>query len=221
MQKKRTLTILASVLFVVALLASLAVATYALFSDSMRIGNRLEAGTLQIELWRTNLTYTDYAAEGGVSSVEDDVNLVEDGEEQVFRTENFFPGMKQTATLEIRNKGSLPFTYNLAFTIAEDEGEEGTAAADEEPTLADYILVTVTQGETECGSKTLAELAAGDAIEVGSMDGTENEVQSFDVTIEFVDEEADNSMQGASVEFDILVTATQNTSAPETDGATE
>ena len=79
MQKKRTLTILASVLFVVALLASLAVATYALFSDSMRIGNRLEAGTLQIELWRTNLTYTDYAAEGGVSSVEDDVNLVEDG----------------------------------------------------------------------------------------------------------------------------------------------
>ncbi len=41
------------------------------------------------------------------------------------------------------------------------------------------------------------------------------------MTIEFVDEEADNSMQGASVEFDILITATQNTSAPETDGATE
>ena len=67
----------------------------------------------------------------------------------------------------------------------------------------------------------LPELAAGDAIEVGSMEGTENEVQSFDVTIEFVDDEADNSMQGASVEFDILVTATQNTSAPETDGTTE
>lgn len=221
MQKKRTATILASVLLVVALLASLAVATYALFSDSTRVGNRLEAGTLDIALYRTSLTYTDYTAEGGETTDDEELDL-SDADNQVFKTENFFPGMKQTATLELRNNGTLPFTYNITFTISEGEGEEGTAAADEDqPTLADYILVTVTRGETQCGSKTLAELAAGEAIEIGSMSGTADEKQSFDVTIEFVDEEADNSMQGASIDFDILVTATQNTSAPATDGATE
>ena len=50
MKKSRTTTIIVSLLLVLALLAGLLVATYALFTDEERVNNHLQAGNLDIEL---------------------------------------------------------------------------------------------------------------------------------------------------------------------------
>lgn len=201
MKKSRVTTVFVSVVLVLALVAGLMVATYALFSDQTRVNNHLQAGTLQIELYRTNLTYTDYDAEGGKITVDEDVNLTTASEATVFASANYFPGMVQTAELKIVNNGSLPFDYELSFTIDEENAQSP---------LAELIFVKVTDadGKVVTAEKTTLADMAKTPVDIGSMNGTAGESETFTVEISF-DENANDSVQQAEIYFDILVTATQ------------
>ena len=129
MKKSRTTTIIVSLLLVLALLAGLLVATYALFTDEERVNNHLQAGNLDIELQIDSVKGNGYV--DGV--LEDDIDYTPaNTNDKIFNSDNFFPAMYQEATLTLLNNGSLPFDYTLEFEITKDSG------------LAKYIDVTVT-----------------------------------------------------------------------------
>lgn len=193
MKKSRTTTIIVSLLLVLALLAGLLVATYALFTDEERVNNHLQAGNLDIELQIDSVKGNGYV--DGV--LEDDIDYTPaNTNDKIFNSDNFFPAMYQEATLTLLNNGSLPFDYTLEFEITKDSG------------LAKYIDVTVTDKDGKvltADDATLESLTV--PVKVGSMKGDEKQ-QQFKVRVKF-DSSVTEVAAGASIDFDILVVATQ------------
>lgn len=217
-KKKRS--VLLSVLTLVLALSLIASGTYALFSDSVKLENHLEAGTLDITLTRTNLlTQSLNTTTGFLVKTEnaEDIDFSEpaDPNDPNAKNKNVFditgdtlivPDCWYTAEMQIKNNSDVAFGYWLEIVF-----EDGV-----DLTLADQIQLTVVTVEGT-QSKTLSQSKG----EIGAKDdhiGTlaKGAEQLFTVTVAFnnLDESVNNTAMSKAMDFDIIVHAVQVTKAP-------
>lgn len=199
--------------------------SYALFTDSVSVGNHLQAGNLKVTLKRTNLEYAVLNDEGilETTTVEGELDLTDYTDENVFGLDSddmlIAPGSYFDAELEIANTGNTAFNYSVSVKL------NGTATE-----LAKQLKVTVYDANgTAIGEPAmLSDLASGLSISAGIMKVTDD-AQKFRVRVEFVndndyntalensteDDLMDNDLaQSGSAAFDLVVTAEQTTATP-------
>lgn len=216
MKKKRVLLISCSVIMLcICIIAGM---SYALFTDSVSVGNHLQAGNLNVTLTRTNLEYSvlDDGGELDVTKVEEDLDLTTSTANNVFGIDStdirIVPGSYFDADLEIKNAGNTAFTYSISIKLLGDSTN-----------LAEQLKVIVTRPDGTTTEKMLSELASGLSIDTGKMKVGED-AQSFSVRVEFIDDVDynkdltdddekmnNNAAQNDSAVFDLIVTAVQAT----------
>ncbi len=191
--------------------------TYALFTDSVSIGNHLEAGNLNISLLRTSYSKTTLDSDGYLSTVTDstEVDFSEETEENIFALEEdeyVVPGSSFLANLKLVNgkkdgdnyvPSSVAFSYNVKIVVSEDSNSD----------FISQLTVTVKKGEEQVANKKLSEFGI-DAILSGKM--TKNDASAeFSVKVAFddLDPEKNNKAQDKKASFDLKVEAIQLTSA--------
>lgn len=180
---------------------------FALFTDSVSVGNHLRAGTLDVTLTRTNLEYSVLNADGELYVTENSERFDFSG----YSSYNIFgissrdmriaPGAYFDAELELGNNGSVAFDYSVTVKMLGDSNA-----------LTDQLKVVVTHPNGTTTEKRLSELDGGLSIATGRMT-VRGEVQSFGVRVEFIDDALNNRAQLDTAAFDIIVTAVQATSA--------
>lgn len=217
MKKKRVLLVSCSVIMLcICIIAGM---SYALFTDSVSVGNHLQAGNLKVTLTRTNLKYSVLNADGELAetTVEEDLDLTTSSDNNAFGIDStnvrIVPGSYFDADLALANAGNTAFTYNISIKLL------GTSTE-----LAEQLKVTVTHPDGTTTEKMLSELANGLSVAVGEMQVTDT-VQSFGVRVEFTEDAAynanrptddrmnNNAAQDATAAFDLVVTATQATAS--------
>ena len=174
--------------------------TYAWFTDSATSsGNKIQAGTLDVELWlHGEGGSTDIGASGtplfGVNS--DSLAATEDSANTVWE-----PGKTQTVYLSIKNAGNLDLKYAVAIEVTKATGG-----------LEKYMEYKITpdakynEGKIDwTAGKKVTKGTNTDATDVFLAAGKEH---FFALSIH-MDELATNDQMGESIEFDIKVLATQ------------
>lgn len=202
---KRKRVILTSFSVILLCLCSIIGITYALFTDSVSVENHLQAGSLEVSLTRTHLEYCVLDEEGYLHVYEEeaDLELTTSTKENVFGLTatdcKIAPGSYFDAQLELENKGTVAFTYNVTIKLLSESNA-----------LSEQLEVTVTHSDGSVTTKKLSELNAGLKIEAGEMT-SEITSQTFSVKVEFIDDSNNNSAQSQSVIFDLIVEAVQAT----------
>ena len=203
-------------------IALLAGSTFAWFTDSVtNKGNKIQAGNLAVGLWqKTDTLSDDQEAEVPALPVKGDYTDISDSQTPVFGYDLWEPGYSDGAVLQVRNNGTLALKYELEFTGFDVKtGAENDGDASQNGNIAEvldvYLLDTYrTPTAADTPSGTLAEFMADPAIDSGVL---ASGVNSGDINIVVkMRETAGNEYQGASVEFDIELRATQ--AAQEEDG---
>ncbi len=199
------LTILVSVCLITA-------GTFALFTDKVTLVNHLEAGTLDIGLKRTSLTYTGLDENGyPKTGTAGEMSLSDPTTNAFGLTENtkIAPMSSYTADFEIFSKGSVAFGWWIEVIVKYDTEDEKSVALAEQL----YISVSVKDGNSD-------EQAAKNGITLGSDTaflgrlGVNDLAQEFTVKFYFKnysDEETNNKAQGGKLSFDMVVHANQLT----------
>jgi hypothetical protein len=177
-------------------------ASYALFNETISVGNHLQAGNLNADLTRTNLKYAVLDANGVLQTYEDgdDVDFTGTTSKNIFGLTNdqkIVPGSYFEAEMNLANNGTVAFDYEVEIKILGESNK-----------LAEQLKVTVT---TATGTKTLmlSEINGKLVISEGRM--SINSSSSFTVKVEFVDVAANNDAQNQTCAFDLVVTAVQAT----------
>lgn len=201
--------------------------TWALFTDTQKVSNHLQAGDLAITLKRTELTKTTLNANGKLVTSEPDTNpknFSNPTDENVFgivEGERIVPGTKYVAKMQIENHSDIAFGYwvkidckdeDVAKTLAEqlkiivytDKNGDGTIDAETEG-VDSTVAVGLEVGDDE---NYIGTLEIGDA-------------ETFIVSVEFTDTgytymdgvlmSTNDSAQKQSVDFDLVVHAVQAT----------
>jgi predicted ribosomally synthesized peptide with SipW-like signal peptide len=187
--------------------------TWALFTDTQKVTNHLQAGDLSITLKRTELTKTTLNAQGKlVTSAPDTTtkSFSNPTDENVFgivEGEKIVPGTKYQASMQIENNSDVAFGYWIEIVCTDK-----TNGAD----LAKQLKVTVNTGAD-------ASASVNDGLTVGSSSNYVGELiigatAEFTVTVEFLDSfVAENNIdhndlaQGENLSFDLVVHAVQAT----------
>jgi len=209
--RKRALLVSASVILLC--MTIIVGMTWALFTDTQKVTNHLQAGDLSITLKRTELTKTTLNAQGKlVTSAPDTTtkNFSNPTDENVFgivEGEKIVPGTKYVAKMQIENNSDVAFGYWIEIVCTDK-----TNGAD----LAKQLKVTVNTGSD-------ASASVNDGLTVGSSSNYVGELiigatAEFTVTVEFLDSfVAENNIdhndlaQGESLSFDLVVHAVQAT----------
>lgn len=210
--RKRALLVSASVILLC--MTIIVGMTWALFTDTQKVSNHLQAGDLSITLKRTELTKTTLNAQGKlVTSAADTtvVNFSNPTDENVFGTvtgEKIVPGTKYVAKMQIENHSDVAFGYWIEIVCTDK-----TNGAD----LAKQLKVTVNTGSD-------ASAFVNDGLTVkGANDGYVGELiigasAEFTVTVEFLDSfvaanniDHNDLAQGENLSFDLVVHAVQAT----------
>lgn len=179
--------------------------TYALFTDTVSVKNHLQAGNLDVSLKRTSLSYATLDENGVLTTVANNTeyDFTETSEKNIFGLESekvkIVPGSFFEATLQLDRHDSVAFNYSVA--IAQLEGSSD---------LAEQINVIITKNDGSTVTKKLSELAGGETISMGSMDGTDT-TETFVVRVEFKDDANNNAAKLQTVTFDLIVKAEQAT----------
>ena len=198
--------------------------TFALFTDSVKLTNHLQAGTLDITLIRTNLNTTQLNNDTGFLVDIDDPNDVDFSEANglnVFGLTDeslFVPGSMYSAEMQIINntpehKSDVAFGYWLEI-VFDDSADL---------TLADQLKVTIVTA-TGTTTKFLSQLAktgvttytiGNDTAPIGTLAKTGSAL--FTVTVEFcnLDYSVNNGAKNQAVDFDLIVHAVQVQRAPQ------
>ena len=191
-----------------AILAGSAVAlgaTYSLWSAAQNVNNHVAAGSLKIELKRTNLVQTKIGGNGLVYDETDAtvVDLTEDGS-KLFNVEHAFPTWQATSTINIKNVGTVPFDYSVAFTF-----DYRALTEDKDKALAEQLKVTLlgSDGTTKLSDFKLSEVQSGSFTQVNTLLSGADE--NFFVAVEFVDSEDNNDAMLGSLSFDLSAKAVQ------------
>lgn len=110
--------------------------------------------------------------------------------------------------MKIENKGTVAFDYNVTVVLTTPQGAESEAFANQ------LKFTTGKVGET--GTSTTLAAAGSNPIFSGFLKGGDASEESFFIKIEFVNEDGtvNNAAQAGDVKFDLVVTATQQTTAP-------
>ena len=209
--RKRALLVSASVILLC--MTIIVGMTWALFTDTQKVNNHLQAGDLSITLKRTELTKTTLNAQGKlVTSAPDTTtkNFSNPTDENVFgivEGEKIVPGTKYQASMQIENHSDVAFGYWIEIVCTDK-----TNGAD----LAKQLKVTLNTGSD-------ASASVNDGLTVGSSSNYVGELTigataEFTVTVEFLDSfVAENNIdhndlaQGESLSFDLVVHAVQAT----------
>lgn len=209
--RKRALLVSASVILLC--MTIIVGMTWALFTDTQKVSNHLQAGDLSITLKRTELTKTTLNAQGKlVESAPDTTtkNFSNPTDENVFgivEGEKIVPGTKYVAKMQIENHSDVAFGYWIEIVCTDK-----TNGAD----LAKQLKVTVNTGSD-------ASASVNDGLTVGSSSSYVGELiigatAEFTVTVEFLDSfVAENNIdhndlaQGENLSFDLVVHAVQAT----------
>ena len=209
--RKRALLVSASVILLC--MTIIVGMTWALFTDTQKVNNHLQAGDLSITLKRTELTKTTLNAQGKlVTSAPDTTtkNFSNPTDENVFgivEGEKIVPGTKYVAKMQVENHSDVAFGYWIEIVCTDK-----TNGAD----LAKQLKVTVNTGSD-------ASASVNDGLTVGSSSNYVGELiigatAEFTVTVEFLDSfVAENNIdhndlaQGESLSFDLVVHAVQAT----------
>ena len=209
--RKRALLVSASVILLC--MTIIVGMTWALFTDTQKVTNHLQAGDLSITLKRTELTKTTLNAQGKlVTSAPDTTtkNFSNPTDENVFgivEGEKIVPGTKYVAKMQVENHSDVAFGYWIEIVCTDK-----TNGAD----LAKQLKVTVNTGAD-------ASASVNDGLTVGSSSNYVGELiigatAEFTVTVEFLDSfVAENNIdhndlaQGESLSFDLVVHAVQAT----------
>ena len=209
--RKRALLVSASVILLC--MTIIVGMTWALFTDTQKVTNHLQAGDLSITLKRTELTKTTLNAQGKlVTSAPDTTtkNFSNPTDENVFgivEGEKIVPGTKYVAKMQVENHSDVAFGYWIEIVCTDK-----TNGAD----LAKQLKVTVNTGSD-------ASASVNDGLTVGSSSNYVGELiigasAEFTVTVEFLDRfVAANNIdhidlaQGENLSFDLVVHAVQAT----------
>jgi predicted ribosomally synthesized peptide with SipW-like signal peptide len=206
-------TLLVSSVVILLAMALIIGVTWALFTDTQKVSNHLQAGDLSITLKRTELTKKTLTTNGYLVDLPTDTTIVDfsdSTEANVFgigRGEKIVPGSKFVAKMDISNESDVAFDYWIEI-VCEDQ-EAGA-------NLAKQLRVTV-----NTGSDTSAIVNQG--LIVKGKDGYVGEVAvgkhaEFTVTVEFLDSfveenkiESNDLAKGETLAFDLVVHAVQAT----------
>ena len=209
--RKRALLVSASVILLC--MTIIVGMTWALFTDTQKVTNHLQAGDLSITLKRTELTKTTLNAQGKLVTSDPDTttkNFSNPTDENVFgivEGEKIVPGTKYQASMQIENHSDVAFGYWIEIVCTDK-----TNGAD----LAKQLKVTVNTGSD-------ASASVNDGLTVGSSSNYVGELiigatAEFTVTVEFLDSfVAENNIdhndlaQGENLSFDLVVHAVQAT----------
>ncbi|MBQ3160605.1 MAG: hypothetical protein IJC04_00600 [Oscillospiraceae bacterium] len=209
--RKRALLVSASVILLC--MTIIVGMTWALFTDTQKVTNHLQAGDLSITLKRTELTKTTLNAQGKLVTSDPDTttkNFSNPTDENVFgivEGEKIVPGTKYVAKMQVENHSDVAFGYWIEIVCTDK-----TNGAD----LAKQLKVTVNTGAD-------ASASVNDGLTVGSSSNYVGELiigatAEFTVTVEFLDSfVAENNIdhndlaQGENLSFDLVVHAVQAT----------
>lgn len=177
-------------------------ASYALFNETVSVGNHLQAGNLDADLTRTNLKYATLDTDGVLRTYEDgdDVDFTGTTNKNIFGLtgeQKIVPGSYFEAEMNLSNNGTVAFDYEVEIKILGESNE-----------LAEQLQVTLT---TANGTETfaLSEINGKYVVTEGRM--YINSSTIFTVKVEFVDSAANNDAQNQTCAFDLVVTAVQAT----------
>ncbi len=217
--KKRTIALACTTIALS--MATLASGSYALFTDDVLGNVHLEAGTLSATLTRTAHSarvydpVTGYFVDKGAQN--ESVDFTDNDTDNVFGLEEgmlIVPTSTFTATMTIANDDILPFNYYIGIVLAKTDAS-GETIDYNLMYLDDQIEVSVAvAGGTPTTQRLTGDFTVGsETAPIGRL--ANGETQSFTVTVTFVDEGGNNSAQGESLNFDLVVYTVQNTdSAP-------
>ena len=189
--------------------------TFAWFTDSATsAGNKIVAGTLDVQLWMYDESKSDYVNIG-------DSNAPIFGKTGSLKAQDnnadtlWEPGKTQVVYLKLVNAGSLDLKYTVAINVRDNDDDKDLYKA-----LEYAIAPNAKQSDTE-----LPAWNGGEKVNVGNNvdttdvelpakeDGSNAHEHYFALSVHML-EEAGNEYQGGYVEFDIKVAATQmNTEA--------
>ena len=217
--KARRRDILISCSVILLCLAIVVGVSYALFTDSASVQNHLQAGTLDVDLYRTNLKYKVLnTTDGYFDEITDNSRVEFTGatNENIFgidtQTAKIAPGSYFEAVLTLENNGNVAFTYGVQLKMLDDSKNDYD--------LEEQLMVTITQdrngnGTIEAEEKIYAPLKnfTGDnSYAFGEM-AANDAAQSFTVKVEFQNlaNDVNNEAQSEAAAFDLIVVATQKT----------
>ena len=216
----RIILVAASVILLCSVI--IAGATFALFSESKEITVHLQAGKLDVEFYRDGYSYTVLQDDGTLKTVTGGtrVDFTKPVNENIFgfagsENEKFkiVPGSSFGADLQLVNKGSTAFTYDIDIVY------NGNSDA-----LASQLLVTVGEYHYDQNQKRVETVKKSARLNdptwktaEGFLDGTLNlgtEAVSSNmfVRIDFVSDSngTNNNVMSDSVYFDLVLTCVQH-----------
>ncbi len=206
MQKKKVLLI--SCVVILVCVSIIAGVTYALFSENKTVNTHLKAGKLDISLERTSLEYAVLNADGVLETktVDQVIDFTGSVSGSVFGIDaqgnKIVPGSYFKAAMKIGNNGDAAFTYNVKLVLGDNSDLD----------LARQIKVTLYENGNVVRTAMLSDLSNGFNLADGSMTADEA-TRTFEVKVEFIDCDCNNSAQNGDVYFDLIVEATQKTAA--------
>lgn len=177
--------------------------TFSLFTDSVKVVNHLQAGSLDVELIRTNLEYTKINELGYLEVVKDNDNFdfTNKVDANIFgisdKNLEIIPGSYFNVTLDLINKGNVAFEYSIKFVLNGEENE-----------LIKQLDVEIIDHNGDIKVKRLSEFIKDESILIGDMDNLHNK-ETFKIKITFLDLEENNTAKDEDLCFDLVVTAVQ------------
>lgn len=229
---RATFLAIMSMLMTVAVAASL---TFALFVNDVKEQHvKIQAGELAIAVDYTKLEgkkietnpqspnygrLVDFTSNASNNTEGVDFGDLDDTEENIFLIENAVPGLHQTATFEVYNKGNIAFKYEFKIQAL---AKAGNGTQEQYNALINQIEIRMTDGTNEL--KFMLADYANKSFDLGILNPTPAGVTATPATITVTatflnDADTTNSLvvgdnakaQNGGCTFDILIVATQTT----------
>lgn len=209
----RTRTLLVSSIVILLAMALIVGVTWALFTDTQKVSNHLQAGDLSITLKRTELTKRALNSDGYLVDLPVDTSIVDFSEPTAANVfgigakEKIVPGSVYVAKMDISNNSDVAFDYWIEI-VCEDQ-EAGA-------NLAKQLKVTVNTGSDTSAIVNQGLVVKGENGYVGQI--AVDKHAEFTVTVEFLDSfveenkiESNDLAKGETLAFDLVVHAVQAT----------
>lgn len=235
MEKNRIRSLLFASIMIMLSIALLVGGTFALWSSSKTVTNHLQAGKLDLELYRTELKKHVLNKDGYMNTLPVDtteVNLTGNSTQNVFGIDNangelVAPTSWYEAKLKIKNTGDVAFKYDIIIRLKTIVNGDGNVEVDQY-NLAKQISVYATN---KVDGDYTYQGQLSEFIDQNSKDAViasyvaKGTTESFKVKIVF-DNDADpyrpydesivnNNAMNDEVYFDLIVKAVQLTTNPE------
>ncbi len=208
MESKRTKTLLLSALALCICTILIVGGTYALFTDTVTVNNHLEAGNLDVGLYRIKyqnhvLNSSGLMATSGIDTSRVDLTK---NSAKLFNVVQAVPTSWYEATIEVSNLGSTAFVYGVRVLW-----KPNSNATDNDEAFAEQLKITITSAKLTAPVEFMLKDCESYEIALGYLLKNAG-VETFTVRAEFVNVPNNNSAMLATLDFDLQVYAMQKTS---------